>query len=326
MLSADGLLLEVLSSGAAVRRLDVRDGSGRTTNVVLGHADPQTYVADGGYLGATIGRFGNRIANGQFELDGRGYELDRNEGTSTLHGGTGGFDTRDWTVTALTSSSVRLELVSPDGDQGFPGRLAVAVTYTVTRDRVTIDYAATTDAPTVVNLTNHAYFNLMGEGTGSILDHRLVVEADAFTPIDARLVPTGEVRDVTGTPFDLRPAQRLGDVLASGRGDEQLDHGNGFDHNFVVRGSGLRRMATLAAPDGLTLEVASDQPGVQVYGGAHFDGTLVGPSGRTYQQHAGIALETQGFPDAPHHPGFPSTVLRPGEHLRSTTAWTFSRP
>ena len=322
VLEADGLLLEVLPAGASVRRLVVAGRDGATTNVVLGHADPMTYAADGGYLGATIGRFGNRLARGRFPLDGAVHQVVTNEGRNTLHGGPVGFDKREWDVARAEPDEVELALHSPDGDQGFPGAVDVTVTYSVGPGLVRIRYRATTDRDTVVNLTNHAYFNLDGEGTGSVDEHRLSVEAEAFTPTDAELIPTGEIRDVTGTAFDWRAPRPVGPGLLAD--DEQLTVGQGLDHNFVVRGAGLRPVATLRGQSGLKLGVASDQPGVQVYTGAHFDGTVVGTSGTAYGPRTGIALETQGFPDAPNHPGFPSTVLRAGEILTSTTTWTFS--
>jgi aldose 1-epimerase len=323
VLSSDGLELEVLTAGASVRRLSLADSTGAATNVVLGHADPRTHAVKGGYLGATIGRFGNRIARGRFTLDGREHELVTNEGRNTLHGGPVGFDSCTWRVVDVRPDRVRLALHSPDGDQGFPGAVDVTVTYSVGPGEVRIDYASTADRDTVVNLTNHAYFNLTGEGTGPIDEHVLGLEADAFTPTDAELIPTGEIRDVTATAFDWRTPRRIGDGLRLP--DEQFAFGQGLDHNFVVRGTGLRRVATLSAPDGLALTVASDQPGVQVYTGAHFDGTVVGTSGTAYGPRSGIALETQGFPDAPNHAAFPSTVLRAGERLASTTTWTFAR-
>jgi aldose 1-epimerase len=318
-LRADGILLEVLTAGAAVRRLEVPGADGRPVGIVLGHADTRTYVTKGGYLGATIGRFGNRIAGASFDLDGRTHPLTANEGTTTLHGGVDGFDHRPWTIVEVDERTVRFALHSPDGDQGFPGALDVTVTYAVASDGVRIHYFATCDRATLVNLTNHSYFNLDGEGRGPIDDHELTLSSSSFTPTDALLIPTGEVRDVAGTPFDFRRARRLGEAL--GHHDEQLEHGQGLDHNFVVEGAGMRHVATLRGRFGRTLVVESDQPGVQVYTGAHFDGTVTGTSGTAYGPRAGIALETQGFPDAPHHPAFPSTVLRAGETFRSTTVW-----
>ncbi len=321
-LTAAGLLLEVVTAGAAVRRLVVTDDDG-ATNVVLGHEDPMMYAVDGGYLGATIGRFGNRLAGARFTLDGAEHTVTANEGGNALHGGLEGFDRRDWTIEEQGASHVRLGLHSPDGDQGFPGALDVTVTYSVAPGVVRIDYSATSDADTVVSLTNHTYFNLDGEGTGAVDAHHLAVSADAFTPVDSELIPTGEIRDVSGTPFDLRLPVRLGDAL--GRDDEQLTHGEGFDHNLVVTGTGPRPVATLRGSSGRTLEITSDQPGVQVYTGAHFDGTVMGTSGSAYGPRAGIALETQGFPDAPNHPNFPSARLRAGDRYASTTTWRLGR-
>jgi aldose 1-epimerase len=318
-LRAEGLLLEVLTAGAAVRRLEVTDDDGPPVGIVLGHADPRTYATDGGYLGATIGRFGNRIAGAAFDLDGETHALTANEGTTTLHGGADGFDRRAWTIVDRDDSGVTFALHSPDGDQGFPGALDVTVTYAVEAGRVRIDYTAVTDRDTVVNLTNHSYFNLDGEGSGPVDDHWLTLSASAFTPTDSLLIPTGEVRGVHGTPFDFRRSRRLGEALS--HRDEQLTYGQGLDHNFVVAGLGLRHVATLRGASGRTLAVESDQPGVQVYTGAHFDGTVTGTSGTAYGPRAGIALETQGFPDAPNHFDFPTTVLRAGTEHRTTTVW-----
>jgi aldose 1-epimerase len=319
-LHADGILLEVLTAGAAVRRLEVPDADGGPVDIVLGHADPHTYVSDGAYLGATIGRFGNRIAGACFELNGETHDLSANEGPTTLHGGVEGFDRRPWTVLDRDQTTVRLGLHSPDGDQGFPGSLDVTVRYAVAPGLVRIDYTATSDRDTLVNLTNHSYFNLDGEASGPVDDHELRLSSTTFTPTDALLIPTGEVRDVAGTPFDFRRPRRLGEALAHDD-DEQLAHGKGLDHNFVVDGSGLRHVATLRGASGRILVVESDQPGVQVYTGAHFDGAVTGTSGTAYGPRAGIALETQGFPDAPHHANFPTTVLRAGAEHRTTTVW-----
>ena len=317
-LVADDIRLEIVAAGAAVRRLVVTDADG-PADVVLGLADPTAYGSGLDYLGATIGRYGNRIRDGRFTLDGVSHQLSTNENGNTLHGGAEGFDRRRWAVVERHTDRVTLGLSSPDGDQGFPGALEVEVTYAVAPGAVTIDYRARTDRATVVSLTNHSYFNLDDAGAGPVDDHTLMVSADAFTVTDEALLPTGELRDVTGTPFDLREARRIGAVLA--RDDEQLRFGKGVDHNLVVRGSGPRHVVTLRGASGRTLTVHSDQPGVQVYTGAHFDGTLVGTDGTAYGPRAGIALETQGFPDAPNHPDFPSQVLRPGETYASTTTW-----
>ncbi len=316
-----GVELEVLTVGAAVRRVRVGDGDA-AADVVLGHPDPMTYRFTGGYLGAAVGRVANRLAGGRFTLDGETMAVPTNERGNTLHGGFEGFDRMPWTVEERSDTHVRLALASPDGDGGFPGRVELTVTYAVSPGEVRIDYAATSDRPTPFNVTNHAYLNLDGEGSGPVDDHVLRVPASAYTPTDAALVPTGEVLAVDGTPFDLREPRRLGDVLAVD--DEQLRYGQGLDHNLVLDGSGLRLAARLEGAGGRALEVHTDQPGLQVYTGAHFDGTVVGLSGRPYGPRAGIALETQGFPDAPNHEGFPDITLRPGTPFRSTTLWRFS--
>ena len=323
-LSTDGLRLELVTAGAAVRRLVVDDPGGPDgpVDVVLGLPAARDYVDDGGYLGATIGRFGNRIAGGRFDLDGVEHRLTTNQFGNTLHGGERGFDRHAWAVADEGPTHATLTLTSPDGDQGFPGRLEVAVTFRVAPGEVEIAYRARTDAPTVVNLTNHAYFQLDGAGTGPVDDHELEVAAAAFLPLRDDLVPTGEVRAVAGTRFDLRRARRLGDVLAGD--DPQLRIAGGLDHHYVVDGSGLRRAARLVGRSGRSLEVHTDQPGVQVYTGAHFDGSVTGLDG-PLGPRAGVALETQGFPDAPNHPDFPSAVLRPGQEYATTTLWRLGR-
>lgn len=321
-LRADGLRLELVTAGAAVRRLVLDDGDG-PVDVVLGLADPGAYVDGGGYLGATIGRFGNRIDAGRITLDGVEHTLTTNQFGNTLHGGVTGFDRRAWDILDVGADHVTFGLSSPDGDQGFPGRLDVAVTYAVEPGVVSISYRATTDAPTVVNLTNHAYFQLDGAGSGPVDDHTLTVAAGRFLPVRPDLVPTGEVRDVDRTPFDLRGGPRLADVLA--HDDEQLRRAGGLDHCFVLDRPGDGAVARLVGASGRVLEVGTDLPGIQVYTGAHFDGTQTGLDARVLTARAGVALETQGFPDAPNHPEFPSTVLRPGEEYRTTTTWRFSR-
>ena len=310
--------VEVLTVGAAVRRLRVGEGDA-AVDVALGHADLQTYRFAGGYLGAIIGRFGNRLTGGRFTVDGEEFAVPTNQHGNTLHGGFEGFDRMPWTVEEADATQVRLALTSPDGDNGFPGRVDVTVTYAVSPGEVRIDYTATSDRATPFNITNHSYFNLDGHDSGPIDDHELDVPASAFTVVGEGLAPTGEMRPVDGTPFDLRRPRRLGDVLAVD--DEQLRLGQGLDHNLAVDGSGLRLAARLRGASGRVLEVLTDQPGVQVYSGAHFDDTVVGLSGRTYGVRAGIALETQGFPDAPNHPDFPDAVLRPEAPFRSTTVW-----
>ena len=313
-----GIEIEVLSVGAAVRRLRVGEGDA-AVDVVLGHADPQTYRFAGGYLGGVVGRVANRLAGGCFTVDRVTYQVPTNERASTLHGGFEGFDRMPWAVEEVSDRHVRLALTSPDGDNGFPGRVDVAVSYAVSPGQVRIDYSATSDRPTPFNVTNHAYFNLDGEGSGPVDDHVLEVAASGITPVGDGLLPTGEVLAVDDTPLDLRAPRRVGDVLAAD--DEQLRLGQGLDHNLVLDGSGLRLAARLSGAGGRVLEVLTDRPGLQVYTGAHFDDSAVGLSGRTYGPRAGIALETQGFPDAANHPAFPDTVLRPGTPFRSTTIW-----
>lgn len=317
-LRANRIELEVLAVGATVRRLQVGEADS-AVDVVLGHADPQAYRFAGGYLGAVVGRVANRLAGGRFTIDGETISVPANERGNTLHGGFEGFDRMPWTVEEVDATHVRLTLTSHDGDNGFPGRVDVTVTYAVSPGEVRIDYTATSDRPTPFNVTNHTYFQLDGEGSGPVDDHVLHVPASGFTPVDAGLLPTGEVRPVDGTPFDLREPRRIGDVLALD--DEQLRHGQGLDHNLVLDGSGLRLAARLRGAGGRVLEVITDQPGLQVHTGAHVDDSVLGPSGRTYGPRAGIALETQGFPDAPNHRGFPGTILRPGIPFRSTTIW-----
>ncbi len=323
VLRAEGIELEVLTTGAAVRRLRLVHVNHplEWVDVVLGHEDPATYRFEGGYLGAVVGRVANRLAGGRFTLHGQVVEVPTNEGPNTLHGGYEGFDRATWAVESADEDHLRLALTSPDGDCGFPGQVEVTVTYAVSPGEVRIDYTATSRRPTPFNVTNHSYLNLDGEGGGPVDDHELQVAASSFTPTDPDLVPTGEIRPVAGSPFDLRAGRRIGDVLAAD--DEQLRHGGGLDHNLVLDGDGLRVAARLQGASGRSLEVLTDQPGLQVYTGAHFDDSVTGPSGRTYGPRAGIALETQGFPDAPNHPGFPDITLRPGTPFSSRTIWRF---
>jgi aldose 1-epimerase len=324
---ADGLRVELLAYGATVHRLLVPTPTG-LRNVVLGHRTREEYVAGTAFLGATVGRFANRIARGRFDLDGSTYALAVNENGSTLHGGPAGFDTRDWTLAALDRDSATFTLVSPDGDQGFPGTVRASVTYTVQGTvegtvqgaAVDVELTATTDAPTPVSLTQHAYFQLDGEGAGSVDDHTLAVHADAYTPTDERLVPTGELAAVDGTPFDLRAATRLGDAVRTGH--PQLLAARGIDHNLVLRGTGMREAATLRTRD-LALTLSTDAPGLQVYTGNFLDGTVVGPAGRAYRQGDGVALEPQAFPDTPNRPAFGDATLRPGETYRRRVRWAF---
>ena len=325
-----GTRLKVLSYGGIVQSLEIPDRHGRYANVSLGYDTVEAYTAGTTFFGATIGRYGNRIAKGRFTLDGTSHQLSVNDGENSLHGGAKGFDKRVWDVEPFVDSSgvgVRLYYVSIDGEMGYPGTLKVKVTYTLTaHGDWRIDYEATTDRATVVNLTNHTYYNLAGEGSGGIYDHELTLAASRYTPTDAGLIPTGELARVAGTPFDFRRAKPVGQDIRAGH--PQLVTAKGFDHNWVLdKGVTARpeHIATLRDPgSGRTLRIATDQPGVQFYSGNFLDGTLVGPSGRTYRQGDGMCLETQHFPDSPNQPSFPSTVLRPGETYRTTTVHSFS--
>ncbi|MEV1019017.1 aldose epimerase family protein [Streptomyces sp. NPDC050264] len=328
-LANGGTRLKVLSYGGIVQSLELPDRRGRYVNVSLGYDNIERYVTGTTFFGSTIGRYGNRIANGRFTLDGKAYQLSVNDGVNSLHGGAKGFNTRVWDVEPFTSGSdvgLDLHYTSVDGEMGYPGTLKVKVTFTLTaRGDWRIDYTATTDRATVVNLTNHTYYNLAGEGSGGIHDHELTLAAARYTPTDSGLIPTGELAKVAGTPFDFRSGKAIGDDIRAGH--PQLITAKGFDHNWVLDKGVTSRpvhFATLRDPgSGRTLRIATDQPGVQFYSGNFLDGTLVGPSGRTYRQGDGLCLETQHFPDAPNRPAFPSTVLRPGDTYRSTTVHSF---
>ncbi|MFF4709863.1 aldose epimerase family protein [Streptomyces eurythermus] len=325
-----GTRMKVLSYGGVVQSLQLPDRHGRYADVVAGFDNLADYAAKSPYFGALIGRYGNRIDAGRFTLDGRQYQLDVNDGGNSLHGGAKGFDKRVWDVEPFTEGTdvgLRLRYTSADGEMGYPGTLRARVTYTLTRHGDwRIDYEATTDKATVVNLTSHVYWNLAGEGSGGIEEHELSIAAARYTPTDSGLIPTGELARVAGTPFDFRHAKPIGRDLRAGH--EQLVLAKGYDHNWVLdKGITARpeHIATLRDPhSGRTLKIATDQPGLQFYSGNFLDGTLTGTSGRTYRQGDALCLETQHFPDSPNHPEFPSTVLRPGQTYRTTTIHRFS--
>ena len=326
--NTQGVEVVILPWGAVIQSVRIPDRNGDFANVVLGFADLATYVTGNlPFFGCVAGRYANRLSGTGFELDGVRYAPSLNVGTLTLHGGNRGFDKHLWDSEAV-ANGVRLTRVSPDGEEGFPGTLTATVTYTLDDDnRLQLDYSAQTDKPTVLNLTNHGYWNLAGEGSGSTDDHLLTVNASRFTETDASQLPTGVLAPVAGTPLDFRAAARFGERTRQDH--EQLRLGLGIDHNFVLDrsdgDSSLIAAVRLQDPaSGRTLTVWTTEPGVQVYGGNHLHGDLYGTSGRAYRQGDGIALETQHFPDSPNQPAFPSTVLRPGEQFASTTVFAFS--
>ncbi|MER8155570.1 aldose epimerase family protein [Streptomyces sp. NPDC094472] len=322
--------LRVLSYGGIVQSLEIPDRHGRRANVSLGFDDLDSYVANSPYFGALIGRYGNRIARGTFTLDGKKYQLPINDGPNSLHGGDKGFDKHVWSVEAFRKGAdvgLTLRRVSPDGEMGYPGTLTVRVDYTLTAEGdFRIDYEATTDKATVVNLTNHTYYNLAGEGSGSIYNHRLEIAAARYTPVDKTLIPTGELARVAGTPFDFRRAKEIGRDIREAH--QQVLYGQGIDHNFVLdKGITSRpeHFLTVTEPEsGRVMKIATTEPGVQFYTGNFLTGTFAGTSGKVYRQGDAFALETQHFPDSPNQPSFPSTVLRPGQTYRSTTVHSFS--
>ncbi|SOD60322.1 aldose 1-epimerase [Streptomyces zhaozhouensis] len=319
--------LGVLNFGGIVQTLEVPDREGESVNVSLGFGELDPYLGDSPYMGALIGRYGNRIAAGRFTLDGTEYEVPVNDGPNSLHGGTQGFDKRIWDVTPNGDAGLTLTYSSADGEMGYPGTLDVRVDYTLgDRGEFRIDYEATTDAPTVLNLTNHTYFNLAGEGSGGVYDHKLSLAAGRYTPVNDVLIPTGELAPVGGTPFDFRRGKTIGEDIRDSH--QQILYGQGYDHNFVLDKGITRRPERFAQVyerrSGRLMTVSTTEPGVQFYSGNFLDGTLVGTSGRAYRQGDGLCLETQHFPDSPNQPDFPSTVLRPGETYRSTTVYAFS--
>jgi len=324
--NAAGMQVRTIPYGAIVVSIKVPDRAGAMGDVVLGFDALDGYLKQPPYFGAVVGRYGNRIAKGVFAIDGTTFRLAVNNGPNHLHGGVKGFDKLLWRGEMFLrggEAGVIYSLTSPDGDEGYPGTLNVKVTYTLSAgNTLTVDYDATTDKPTVVNLTQHSYFNL--GGGGDILNHRLTIDADRFTPVDATLIPTGELAPVEGTPFDFRQPALIGARIDADH--EQIRNGGGYDHNWVLNGTppALRHAAKLEDPaSGRTLDVSTTEPGLQFYSGNFLDGTLTGKGGRVYQKRAALCLETQHFPDSPNHPDFPSTVLRPGARYQSKTVFAF---
>jgi aldose 1-epimerase len=308
--------------GASLIELKVPDRDGKLANVTLGFDDPARYLKPHPFFGCVAGRFANRIALGKFTLDGKTHQLLINDGRNHLHGGPGGFDKRNWTGEILSENSVRFTHVSVDGEEGYPGNLTATVTYTLTeRDELRIDYAATTDKPTVVNLTNHTYWNLSGEP--GILSHELQLNADRYTVVDAESIPTGEQRSVTGTEFDFTKFKTIGRDI----GAMANTPGAGFDHNWVINPGNAGELVLAAVlhdpKSGRTMRVLTDQPGIQFYSGNYIN-NVQGHGGEVYGKYAGLCLETQQFPDSPNRPDFPSTVLRPAGTYKTTTVHAFS--
>ena len=324
--NSQGIELKAISYGGIITSLRVPDRNGKVDDIVLGFESLDKYLNDHPFFGAIIGRYGNRIAKGQFSLDGKTYKLAINNGPNHLHGGNKGFDKVLWTAEPVAGrNAITFTRTSPDGEEGYPGNLRVQVTYTLTdKNQLIVDYRATTDKATPVNLTQHSYFNLAGQASGDILGHELMLNADRFTPVDDTLIPTGELAPVEGTPFDFRKPTTIGARID---GDSaQLKSGGGYDHNWVLKrsGSGLQLAARVIEPkSGRTLEVATTEPGIQFYSGNFLDGTLTGKQGAVYKHRTGFCLETQHFPDSPNQPKFPSTTLRPGSEYKTTTVFTF---
>jgi aldose 1-epimerase len=327
--NASGMEARITNYGGILVSLTVPDRLNKPGDVVLGYDSLSSYVKATPYFGAIVGRYGNRIGKAHFTLDGKEYALKANDGPNTLHGGLKGFDKVVWDAdesTPATKASLVLSYVSRDGEEGYPGNLKASVVYTLTdSNELRIDYAATTDMPTVLNLTHHSYFNLAGPGSGDILSHELTLNADRFTPIDSGLITTGALEPVEGTPMDFRTPTAIGARI--GTMDDQLKFGRGYDHNWVLNrtGDGLSLAARVAEKtSGRVMEVWTTQPGVQFYSGNFLDGSNIGKGGKAYAYRTGFCLETQHFPDSPNKPSFPSTVLRPGENFASTTVYKFS--
>lgn len=327
LVNALGTTMRVTDYGGIITELHLPDRNGEQGDIVLGHATLAEYLVENPYFGALIGRYGNRIGGASFELDGETYTLAQNNGPNSLHGGVYGFDRRLWTARPVESEDgvgLILGYESKDGEEGFPGNLSVEVVYLLTHDnRLVFDYTATTDAATPVNLTQHSYYNLAG--SGDILGHELMLPASKFTPVDSSLIPTGEIAPVEGTPFDFRVATPIGERIDDA--NEQIAFGGGYDHNWVLdtETDSLNLAARVYEPvSGRLMEISTTEPGIQFYSGNFLDGTRAGKDGKPIGYRTGFCLETQHFPDSPNQPGFPSTILRPGETYRTRTVYSFS--
>ena len=321
----DGTIeVRIMTYGGIVTSIKTPDRDGKSGDIVLGFDSVDKYIAGSPYFGAIIGRYGNRIAHGKFELDGKTYSIPKNDGDNSLHGGLRGFDKVVWDAKTI-ANGVQFTYLSKDGDQGFPGNLNTTVRYTLTGAALRIEYSATTDKATVLNLTNHSYFNLAGEGSGDVLKQRVKINASKFTPVDTTLIPTGELKPVAGTPLDFTKAEAIGARIDAT--DEQLKNGKGYDHNWVLdRKSDGKLFEAASAEDpgsGRTLKVLTTEPGVQFYSGNFLDGTLIGKSGRAYGRRSAFCLETQHFPDSPNHATFPSTELKAGQRYHTVTVFQF---
>ena len=324
----NGIEVRAITYGGIITSIKTPDRAGQMGDIVLGFDSIDGYLAGHPFFGAIVGRYGNRIAKGRFTIDGQEYKLATNNGPNHLHGGNKGFDKQIWSAEVLPpmagQSSVAFTYTSADGEEGYPGKLLVEVTYTLNdNNELSVDYLGRSDKATHVNLTQHSYFNLAGQG--DVLAHELTIDADRYTPVDATLIPTGELASVEGTPFDFRQSTAIGARID--QPNPQLKHGGGYDHNWVLNGAAgsLRRAARVVEPKtGRTLEVATTEPGMQFYTGNFLDGKLVGRGGRSYGRRSGFCLETQHFPDTPNQPNFPATLLKPGQEYKSRTVFTFS--
>jgi aldose 1-epimerase len=327
--NSQGIIAKITNYGGIIVSLTTPDRQGKESDIVLGFDTLEEYVRKSPYFGCITGRYANRIAKGEFTLEGKKYKVAINAaGDNHLHGGLKGFDKVVWKTEDIYEEGnpgISLSYVSPDGEEGYPGNLSVNVKYILTSDNdLRIDYFAETDKTTIINLTNHSYFNLAGAGMGNILDHMLMIRAKAFTPISSAFVPTGEIRGVKGTPLDFNTLTRIGERID--QDDEQLRYGLGYDHNWVLdsRDGSLAPAARVVEPtSGRTMDVFTTEPGVQFYAGNFLDGTIIGKNGKRYNKRDGLCLETQHFPDSIHHPNFPTTILHPGEKYTQTTVYRF---